>query len=86
MKKRFEEDAGRFDGMSDGETRTVETPFGEVVFQFEAGDRSVGIPAGVFVVEMRVGNITFDRAALEVRPAFGYPSLADALERWAGNQ
>lgn len=79
------EKLSRWDGMRDGDEESVETPFGEVTFQYERGDSSVGIPSGVFATRLRVGVFTFDREALETCKA-GPVTLADALETWAGNE
>jgi len=76
----------RWDGMKDGDTETVELPFGEAVFQFEQGDPSVGIPGGVVVVALLVGGADFDRDQLDKVTAHvgGFRhSLATLLDAWA---
>jgi hypothetical protein len=85
----MEDQGSRWDGMSDGDTETVECPFGEAVFMYESGDRSVGINPGVLVVELIVGGVTFDRDALEktttVLNGVTY-TLAERLDRWADTE
>jgi hypothetical protein len=79
-----DERSSHWDGMRDGDTKSVETPFGEAVFRREAGD---GLPR-VRVAGLVVGRpgFSFDRGALEsVTTRVGYVtlSLADALDGWA---
>jgi hypothetical protein len=83
--RRKQDDADRWAGMKDGDEQTVELPFGEAVFYYDAGDPSVGINGGVCVTALLIGGHTFDREALEACKA-GAVTLADALDAWAGEQ
>jgi hypothetical protein len=88
MSRIYRDEDSRWHGMSDGDTTSVETPFGEAVFQYDAGDESVGIGSGILVVELIVGRLgfSFDREALEratTKVGSVELTLADALDQWA---